>query len=263
MLPTEKPAFVAMMVKAFRMSGKDITGDAEFIADWIDEFSDYPLSALDQAFRKHRRESVYPPKPADLYRHLDGAQADDGRPGADEAWGMLLRLVRDERETGVLSDEIREAWSACGPILDAGDEIGARRCFIEVYSRSVAESRRSRKLARWTVTLGVDPTLRGKRIKEAVEARRIDSEHARSLLAGPSAVSLDQVAGLLEGPTASDGDAKMAERLRRLASMLRSSMADDHEQRRLEREAALAAENAEKARIADLIERHQSGEEAA
>lgn len=264
MLHTDKPAFAAIMLKTWRFYGK--TADPETAADWYDILESYPLDAVASAFRRHLTDTErgqYLPKPADVIRFLDGAQADDGRPGGDEAWGMLLRLVRDERETGVLSDEIREAWSACGPILDAGDEIGARRCFLEVYSRMVTESRRSRKFARWTVTLGVDPTLRLKRLKEAVEARRIDSEHARSLLPGPSAVSLDQVAGLLEGPTASEGDAKMAERLRGLAAMLRSSMTDDREQRRRERAAALAAETAEKARIADLVSKYQSGEEAA
>lgn len=241
MLPTEKPAFVAMMVKAFRMSGKDITGDAELIADWIDEFSDYPLSALDSAFRKHRRESVYPPKPADIYRNLDGAQADDGRPSADEAWGMLLRLVRDERETGVLSAEMREAWQACGPILDAGDEVGARRCFIEVYTRAVASARQRRDLARWTVTLGTDPALRAIRLDEAVRYRRIGRDHAAGLLSGPSPAAIDQVAGLLSGPESPPQSRDVAERLRGLAAMLRRSIADDDAHRRADMETARAA----------------------
>lgn len=114
MSPTEKQAFVTLLVKAFRMAGKDITGDPEAVADWMDEFADYPIPALDTAFRRHRRESVYPPKPADIYRYLDGQQAADGRPSADEAWGLLLRLIRDERETGVLSDEMREGGLPAG-----------------------------------------------------------------------------------------------------------------------------------------------------
>ena len=95
-----------------------------------------------------------------MIRHLQPRAGDDGHPSADEAWGLLLRLIRDERETGVLSDEMRAGWATCQPILDLGDEVGARRCFIEVYQRHVQEARQKGQGARWTVTLGADPQLR-------------------------------------------------------------------------------------------------------
>ena len=72
-------------------------------------------------------------------KHIEAAQDNDSRPGADEAWGILIRLIRDERETGVLS----EGWATCQPILDLGDEVGARLAFRETYRRQVEKPEKS------------------------------------------------------------------------------------------------------------------------
>ena len=86
------------------------------------------------------------------------------------------------------------------------------------------------------------PTLRIQRLQEAVKARRISSAHAQSLLAGPTPVRLDSVAGLLEGPDASPHDRDTSQRLRGMAEMVRNlSAAHDRrwaDQRQQEREAA-------------------------
>lgn len=253
MLPTEKPQFVALLARAFRFAGKDISADPETVADWLDEFAEYPLAALDGALRRHRRESVYPPKPADIYRYLDGKAADDGRPCADEAWGMLLRFARDEAETGVMSEEMREAWLACGPILDEGDEVGARRCFISVYESHVRDARERHEPARWTVTLGTDKALRVQRVEQAVRLGRIGADQARALLPGPSTASLEQVAGLLEGPDAPKQDWDTAARLRDLAAMIRRSIADESATARSDRERQRDAEAEKKQAIAGLL----------
>ena len=244
MWPNERPAFVALLTRAFRFAGKDITTEPELIADWLDEFAAYPLAALEDAFRHHRRTSPYPPKPADLYRRLEGADAHDGRPTGDEAWGLLLRLIRDERETGVLSDEMRAAWRVCDPILKAGDEVGARRCFLDAYARAVNAAREQPQATHWTVTLGHDPQLRAQRLSEAVAAGRLTADHARALLPGPTPASLDQVAGLLEGPAASPDEHRTAERLRALAQLLKASSAEAEQRRAEERQRQREAEDA-------------------
>ena len=144
----------------------------------------------------------------------------DGHPGPDEAWGLLLRLISDERETGVLTEQMRAGWEACQPILDLGDEVGARMCFLDVYRRRIQDARQSGSQAHWTVTLA-DPQLRIQRLSETVAACRIDADQARWLLPGPTPASLAQVAGLLEGPDASPQDLTTSQRLRDLAQMLR------------------------------------------
>lgn len=234
MTPADKPDFGRLLVTAFRFVGQELT--AEAAADWYDEFEGYPLAALAAAFRRHRRDSPYPPKPSDLYRHLDGGGADAGRPTPDEAWGLLRRFVDDEAETGVLSEEMRAAWAVCHPVLATGDGVGARRAFIDAYARAVAAARERREPARWTVTLGADPQLREARLREAVAAGRLSADHVRALLPGPGAGSLEQVAGLLEEPGASDQERRTAERFRALAALLRRQ--SDEEARRREAEKA-------------------------
>lgn len=273
MSPTEKPQFVALLTRAFRFAGKDISADPETVADWLDEFAEYPLAALDGALRRHRRESVYPPKPADIYRYLDGKAADDGRPCADEAWGMLLRFARDEAETGVMSEEMREAWLACGPILDEGDEVGARRCFISVYESHVRDARERHEPARWTVTLGTDKALRVQRVEQAVKLGRIGADQARALLPGPSTASLEQVAGLLEGPDAPPDALAVSQRLRELIEIINNAGSKADDQRKAEEAARREREQAERAKaLRELAKRgvlpgggpgEKTGEEAA
>jgi hypothetical protein len=212
---------------------------------WFASLQQYELVDVQAAFRSyvtHPTDCKFPPKPGDIIRHLPTAATDDGHPGPDEAWGLLLRLVNDERETGVLTEEMRAGWEACQPILDLGDEVGARMCFLDVYRRRIQDARQSGRRAHWTVTLGTDPTLRVQRLNEAVTARRIGMDQARSLLPGPTPTSIDHVAGLLEGPDASPQDLTTSQRLRDLAQMLRDLRVESDrrwaEQRQQQRESA-------------------------
>lgn len=255
MTPADKPDFGRLLVTAFRFVGQELT--AEAAADWYDEFEGYPLAALAAAFRRHRRDSPYPPKPSDLYRHLDGGGADAGRPTPDEAWGLLRRFVDDEAETGVLSEEMREAWAVCHPVLAAGDGVGARRAFIDAYGRAVAAARERREPARWTVTLGADPKLREARLREAVVAGRLSADHVRALLPGPGAGSLEQVAGLLEGPGASDQERRTAERFRALAALLRRQSAEEARRREAEKARQREAEAKRQQEIDALVRQRE------
>ena len=241
---TDEATFTALMAKTWRFYGKTPTG--QDIADWIDLLDGFPLAAIATAFKQHLTDpkaGQYLPKPADLIRYLPQATTDDGHPGPDEAWGMLLRLIGNERETGVLTDEMRAGWAASQPILDLGDEVGARMCFLDVYRRRTQEARQNGLKAHWTVTLGDDPTLRVQRLNESVKALRIDVDHAQSLLPGPVPVSLDTVAGLLEGPEASPQDVDTSRRFRDLAQQLRDSRVESDrrwaEQRQQQREAEI------------------------
>ncbi len=252
---TDETAFTALIAKTWRFYGKTPTGAN--VADWFELLESFPLEAIAAAFKRHLTDpkaGAYLPKPADVIRHLSGAQADDGPPGADEAWGLLVRLIRDERETGVLTDEMRAGWQACQPILDLGDEVGARRCFIEVYQRRVQDARQNGVQAHWTATLGTDPALRVQRLQEAVQARRISADHARALLPGPTPASLGQVAGLLEGPDATPTEARTAERLRALAALLRANSAEAARRRAEERQRQREADQERRAAIQGLID---------
>lgn len=228
MQTTDKPDFAGLLAKTWRFYGKIPEG--EDIAAWFELLESYPLSAVSSAFKAHlldTKSGQYLPKPADIVKHLSATCA-DMHPGGDEAWGLLVRFINDERETGLYTDPIRQGWEACQPILDLGDEVGARRCFLDVYTKSVDAERQARAAPRWYVSMGTDPVLREKRLREAVEARRLTVDYACSLLPGPSNTSLEQVAGLLEGPESTKHDKSMSVRLRELAAMLRGCASSNH-----------------------------------
>lgn len=253
MQSTDSQEFATLVARTWRFYGKTPSG--EDVADWFDLLQECALSDVAVAFRRHLTDPVrgqYLPKPADIIRHLPAATPGDGRPGPDEAWGLLVRLIHDERETGALTEEMRAGWQTCQPILDLGDEVGARKCFLETYARCVEEARRTGTTPRWTVSLGTDPQLREQRLIEAVKAKRLTADHARTLLPGPAPASLDRVAGLLEGPDASEPEAKTAERLRALAEILRASAREDEAERAERNRLARARESAEKQRLFEL-----------
>lgn len=267
MKSTDKPAF-GLLVTGYLQEIYEKSVTPALLGVWFSALANYEITELEAAFARyvtHPEDCRFPPKPGDIIRHLDSGQAEDGRPGGDEAWGMLLRLIRDEAETGALSEEMRQGWEACGPILAEGDEVGARRCFLEVYNRCVKESRAQRKPVRWTMTLGTDRQLRDQRITEAVQAKRLTRDHAIGLLSGPAPASLEQVAGLLEGPEAPPEERQAANRLRELALMLRQSMSDEASAKRAERDRQRAEEAAKKAamlaKISDYLP--QPGDEEA
>ena len=255
---TDKPAFAAIIAKTWRFYDKKLI--AETVADWFDVLEGFALDAVATAFQRHLADpkaGQYLPKPVDILRHLPGAVCRDGRPEADEAWGLLLRLVNDESETGVFSDEMRAAWATCQPILNAGDTIGARRCFIETYQRHLQEARQNGIKAHWTATLGTDPKLRIQRLQEAVAARRISADHAHSLLPGPTPASLEHVAGLLSGPDAPVSDRQASQRLRELATMIRNGMHQAEDKRKSDRQQRIEHEHRQKQAITRLIEQRQ------
>ena len=245
MQATDKVPFAALILKTWRFYGK--TPDGEEVAGWYELLEGFALEAVAAAFKAHLTDpdrGQYLPKPADVIRHLPAAAVHDGRPGPDEAWGLLLRFVNDEADTGVYTEEMRHGWQACDPILKQGDEIGARRCFLDAYSRAVQDARQQRQSVRWNVTLGHDPQLRIQRLNEAVAAGRLSADHARALLPGPTPTTISQVAGLLEGPVASAEEQRTAERLRALAQLLNASSAEAEQRRAEERQRQRDAEEA-------------------
>ena len=263
---TDKAGFATHILAIAEIYGKALSTPT--IGIYWTALQGYPLAEVQRAIERHVHDpdaGRYFPKPADLIRHLQSRAEDDGHPDLDEAWGLLVRLIGDERETGVLTEEMRAGWQACQPILELGDEVGARRCFLAVYARHVEDARRHGQRARWTVTLGTDPALRQQRLGEALEARRIGADQVRALLPGPAPASLDQVAGLLEGPDASDQEAKTAERLRALAAMLRAGSAEAEARRAAERQQQREREAERKREIQNLLDPHagEPGRDAA
>lgn len=128
-------------------------------------------AALDAHIRDPQRGRFFP-APADVIAQLQGIAATDGRPGQEEAWATALRGA-DEAETLVWTAEMQQAWSIARPVLDAGDEVGARMAFRECYARLVEEARKARAPVQWTPSLGHDIERRRVALDAAASAGRV------------------------------------------------------------------------------------------
>ncbi|MCP1446417.1 hypothetical protein J3D54_005549 [Pseudomonas sp. GGS8] len=133
---------------------------------------------------------------------LQRIQAEDGRPGKDEAWAIAM-TTNDEFETVVLTDEIQIALGAAKPVLDAGDKVGARMAFISAYERLVSQAREDRKTVNWHVSVGFDASRRVEAIAKAVQMQRIPQESGQKYLADMRVVPVTEdgraLAGLITG----------------------------------------------------------------
>ena len=152
----------------------------------------HDLATIKSAFAAHcadPQRGRFPPVPADILAQIEGAARDDGRPEDGEAWANALR-ASDESATVVWTAETAEAWGICKPVLDAGDEVGARMAFKSAYARLVGAARAAREPLRWSVSEGYDQAQRDDVLRISVEAGRLPAAYLPAPR-GP-------VAGLLE-----------------------------------------------------------------
>ncbi len=175
MQSTDFDAFSAMLDDVWSLKGQTITGGAK--AMWFRSMAAYSLDTVRGALDAHLadpKRGSFLPMPADLHAQVERAIADDGRPGPQEAWALAMRST-DEGDTIVWTAEIAEAFGEALPVLNAGDEIGARMSFLEVYGRLVDAARRARIAPRWDVSLGHDTARRERAIAEAAQRGMIDA----------------------------------------------------------------------------------------
>ena len=92
-----------------------------FEAD-LAEYSDRQILA---ALTRCRRELRGRLTVADV---VDRMASVGGHPSANEAWALVLAAA-DESETVVWTEQVAEAAGIAQPVLDAGDEVGARMAF--------------------------------------------------------------------------------------------------------------------------------------
>lgn len=183
MTPHDRPAFLAVLSRTFRMQQKPLP-DPELLDVWWTKLEPFPLEAVARAFSRHLDESEFAPTPAAILKHLP--KQSDGRPEVDEAWAIALRS-RDERDSVVWTDEIAEAWSVAQSVID-GDEIGARMAFKAAYLRITEQSRGVNRPVQWVVSQGFDAERREAVVTQAVREGRLQLAHAQAavpMLAGP------------------------------------------------------------------------------
>lgn len=136
----------------------------------------YPAAAVLASLERCRREVKGRLTLSDVIERIE---AQDGRPGAEEAWSIA---PRDEASTTVMTDEIAIAWGAALPLVQLGDHVAARMTFREVYNREVESARQAAKPVRWFASLGQDLQGRAPVLREAVARGRLSHARAVSLL---------------------------------------------------------------------------------
>lgn len=166
--------------------------------------ADHPMhvvrAALDAHLRDPQRGRFFP-MPADVLAQINGLiEQHDGRPGAEEAWALVLR-GQDEAETIVWTGEMAQAWEIARVVMQAGDEVGARMAFKEAYQRRMDDARRAQQPAAWSVSLGHDPQRRASVVADAVMAGRLPASALLPALPAPSAqplLALEHATGITE-----------------------------------------------------------------
>lgn len=221
-------------------------------AMWFRVLQPYTLAQVTAGMTAHMRHPATGrtlPIPADIVAQIEGAAADDGRPGPEEAWAIAA-TARNEAETVVWTEEIAEAFGAAQPVM--ADRVAARMAFVEVYGRLVAAARAAHKPVRWTTCLGSDPARRADAIRLALKLGRVPSDGVSAdvlALPAPSFFALP-------APAVGDSDAKLAalEALAALKGSLDAARAEDDAINTAERDRtnALKREAADKARKAGL-----------
>lgn len=190
--------------------GQQLTQGAALLM--VEDLCEYSESVLSGALRSCRRDGGRLTVAA-ILKH---AQAADGHPGKDEAWAIALS-ASDESETVVMTAEIRQAMTASGPVLEAGDKVGARMAFMSAYERLVVAARAEALPAKWEVSLGYDPARRVTAIESAVRSKLISQEagarHLAHLRIAPTTDDGLAIAGLITGEVRAKVSPKVREKL--------------------------------------------------
>lgn len=174
---SEQQEFIDLLGATLEIYNTKLTPAA--ISIWVAALSKYGLSELRGALSRHVQtpgQGKFAPKPADIIELLQGS---DGRLGADEAWSLI---PRNEYTSAVMTQEMATALGVAQPLLDSGDQVGARMAFKEAYARVVDENRRLGIKPQWFPSLGWDKTGREAVLLEAVRLGRLGSAHVAGLL---------------------------------------------------------------------------------
>lgn len=147
----------------------DVTPTSEVRMVWFKLLAPFSIDDVARGFTAHMRDpssGKFQPKPAHIIERIQAMAADDGRPGAEQAWALASR-ASDERNTVVWTQEMAQAWQVCLPVMRMGGEVGARMAFKETYSALVDDARQARVKPEWVVSEGFDQSLRHAAVLQA------------------------------------------------------------------------------------------------
>lgn len=144
-----------------RYKGLGLSPD-EIADEWATELGGFSPEEIKRGLEASRSKTFPPTLPEFLSLCRPAATV---RPSADEAWALSLK-AQDESETVVWTQDMAQAWSLCKPVLDVGDEVGARMAFKAAYERICAQG----GPVQWTISEGWDQERRLAAIQKAEAA---------------------------------------------------------------------------------------------
>lgn len=137
----DKKEFHSIMVGIFLASGRDVP-EKQAVEVWWGCFVEDPMEDVRRAFGQAIRESTEFLNPGSVRKYMPDRS---GHPNPEEAWNVAQK---DEYTEGAyMTQEMLGAICAANDSIERGDLIGARRCFIDVYTQKVQESKRERRPA--------------------------------------------------------------------------------------------------------------------
>jgi hypothetical protein len=163
------------------------------IALWCKLLAPFRLEHVEAALATHLRTSKFAPTPADITQLI---VEQDGRPGPDEAWSMI---PRDERSSVFWTEEMAKAYGVAAPLLAEGDQVAARKAFIEVYGSEVRAARLAGIPIKVTPSWGFDPDGRDAAILAAFHRGLLSDATATKFLAMRPREYAPGVPALLKG----------------------------------------------------------------
>lgn len=144
---------------------------------FLEDLAEYPEAQVLKALSRCRKEVRGILTLSDVINRLE-----DGRPGVEEAWAMV---PRDERITGLWTEEMAQAWHIARAHIRCGEDVAARMSFKEAYVRLLGDARASGRKVVWSVTLGHDVDGRLPVLNEAVRVGRISKDYALEIVRAP------------------------------------------------------------------------------
>ena len=144
---TEKPSRIRQAITGLaELHGKTLSNLAAELFEKA--LKDYPEHDILLALTRCLKDLSHFPTPAEVI-----ARVDDGHPGPEEAWALV---PKNEADSAVWTQEMREAFFAGASSLIDDDPIAARMAFKETYAKLLTQSRMKRKKAKWELSLGHD-----------------------------------------------------------------------------------------------------------
>ena len=145
-----------------------------------------------------------------------------GYVSGNEAWAIVV-AGRDEAATVVSNDLIGEAWTIASPVIQSGDDNGARMAFRDAYERIVKKAIEQGRRPKWFASLGSDAFRHEPALSLAVRQGRLASRHVAALLPPPIDERGEAIAGLLSGQIRETKDPEFSARIRGLLDALRGA----------------------------------------